>query len=56
MKARIQFYKAVEGVTRNKMNVEIRYEFDQRKQRKAINESLEQKGIKERNYLILGIE
>ncbi len=55
MKARIQFYKAVHGVSGNKMNVDIGYEFDQRKQRKAINESLEQKGIKERNYLILEV-
>lgn len=56
MKYTIQFYKAVHGISSRKLNVEINcYDFDQKKQRKAINESLEAKGIKERNYTILKV-
>lgn len=56
MKARIAFYRAVKGVSSGQMNIEFRYEFDLVKQRKAINEALDSKGIKERSYRILKID
>lgn len=56
MKSRIAFFRAVQGVTNKTMNVVSKDEFYERAQRQAINEALEAKGIRERNYRIMKVE